>query len=1090
MSYSLDPGLEVQDIVSSLQQLHNGKALEGKPVVMAADICPTIAYLVWHTFSYANIMAEGAIYIDWVAHLDVLSAKDQRFTSLFADKQLLSSFLELPSTATICRSFKPLPKDVSSLQSLTVEAAAQPVVHILHELVSGRAKESTDAINKAVCASDAPGASSTGHDSAPPESSLAEAASGSTSPGHLVVILRSLILLVKLISLLEESTVKDSREVRYAKGALHLALKLCNHDLRKHHAGHCASHAVCYQSQRSASVESEEEQCLAASVVQLVLPFMQQAMTLKKTCLVECCCMLFGLLSKGNAPVYKAVAAELLKPGCLRMLATALNGKKKDVAEPVVNTFYSLMNAEHLSAQQRSYVKKLLTQLHGMRRCSVMLCPVITAAELKQVSGALYAYSKETLQEFVIDSHHSETEVADQLGNLHHVATLLDDLWQSPGTSQAVSHPCQLKLSVSSSCHVTVSLAVSQTTTSCKLQLLVSSSAEVHVEISIPPAQQQPAQLVDSSDDRLVPTCGQTGAAYLCWPTPTAAAWADIVLVVSRVTLLLELMRGRYGRLHSHLPGFASLKQALVKLLCKLLLGHLSNLKLDVHRVFFAVFVSVMHEMKGNAALDDLGSVLMQRFISDSDLLNENSGADSSGRFLEPDGVLAVYDVLERLCSAQAESAPDAAPTLAAAEVLCLLTALKPQCRQLLEGHLAVKAPGQAGFGSCAKIMSRLKSSPARLNVLSCYARIYEVLLGNTTSPGLVLREDLLKAKDKALVPPLLDCIRKAVLEENEPWSDYYCLTMTRVLLRYNQLFLSCRELLSECKGEVAVLVVTLVLKLPSVAGIRQTQLLHACLAFAESLLDSLSDLYDCDIGATPGLARDLVDRMDWVLTASKAPARPSDRPQHLGLHKCTPDKVQTSYLAVLLHVCCYSNSWADFGQRVFPKWVGLWKLALEQHVWVPSSGGQKTVEDLRSKLPHGTLICIKMVADIHETHLIEAQGSLSEETLSDAVLCLLWTLYVSVGALAQLQEDSKAVTKATAQARAAAMLQSRDRGFNRSLHNRGSANAAALAIQETTQALLTNELRQTTFKAELDFLTGIAGMQRFGPCRAAKILA
>lgn len=52
-------------------------------------------------------------------------------------------------------------------------------------------------------------------------------------------------------------------------------------------------------------------------------------------------------------------------------------------------------------------------------------------------------------------------------------------------------------------------------------------------------------------------------------------------------------------------------------------------------------------------------------------------------------------------------------------------------------------------------------------------------------------------------------------------------------------------------KGELAVLLISLVLKLPSVAGICQTQLLHTCLAFAESLLDSLSDLYDCDICAT-----------------------------------------------------------------------------------------------------------------------------------------------------------------------------------------------------------------------------------------------
>jgi len=110
------------------------------------------------------------------------------------------------------------------------------------------------------------------------------------------------------------------------------------------------------------------------------------------------------------------------------------------------------------------------------------------------------------------------------------------------------------------------------------------------------------------------------------------------------------------------------------------------------------------------------------------------------------------------------------------------------------------------------------------------------------------------------------------------------------------------------------------------------------------------------------GMAQDLVDRMDWVLTASKAPARPADRPQHMGLQRCTPGEVQTLYLAVLLHVCCYTNSWAEFGQRAFPKWVGLWKLALEQHVWVPKSGGKKTAEDIRSKLPHGTLIYIKMI--------------------------------------------------------------------------------------------------------------------------------
>ncbi len=53
-------------------------------------------------------------------------------------------------------------------------------------------------------------------------------------------------------------------------------------------------------------------------------------------------------------------------------------------------------------------------------------------------------------------------------------------------------------------------------------------------------------------------------------------------------------------------------------------------------------------------------------------------------------------------------------------------------------------------------------------------------------------------------------------------------------------------------KGELAVLLISLVLKLPSVAGTSQPQLLHTCLEFAESLLDSLSDLHDDNIAATP----------------------------------------------------------------------------------------------------------------------------------------------------------------------------------------------------------------------------------------------
>ena len=294
----------VSEILLLLQRNH--RAAEGKPVLLDVVICPSVTHLVCRTFNQANLIAEGAIYVDWVVHLDTLVLHDECFTKLFSNKQLLSRFLNLGPTETILIDGKPLEifRDTTSFSSLNISSfsdAVQPIIHLLQELVSGRAKESSDLFN-AKC-----------------NRSETHVDVGITSPcGHLVAMLRNATLLLKLASLLEQSKVSSSEEGRFAKVALGLALRLCNGNLERHLAGNCTYPMVCcHPSERSASVESEEEQHLAMKLAQCLLKTLHQAVTSKSAYREESCTLLASLLPESNAPVFKAVAAELLIPGKL-----------------------------------------------------------------------------------------------------------------------------------------------------------------------------------------------------------------------------------------------------------------------------------------------------------------------------------------------------------------------------------------------------------------------------------------------------------------------------------------------------------------------------------------------------------------------------------------------------------------------------------------------------------------------------------------------------------------------------------------------------------------------------------------------------
>ena len=117
------------------------------------------------------------------------------------------------------------------------------------------------------------------------------------------------------------------------------------------------------------------------------------------------------------------------------------------------------------------------------------------------------------------------------------------------------------------------------------------------------------------------------------------------------------------------------------------------------------------------------------------------------------------------------------------------------------------------------------------------------------------------------------------------------------------------------------------------------------------------------------------------------------------------------------------------------------------------------------------------LAACTHRNYLCKTEVAVSEATASAAVLCLLWTLYLAVVALAGLEADSTVVNKAAAQTRATAVQHRR---------NRSQAWARAklslppdsnkLAVQDTHQALLTNQRQSNAFKASAKYHKSIIG--------------
>ena len=257
-------------------------------------------------------------------------------------------------------------------------------------------------------------------------------------------------------------------------------------------------------------------------------------------------------------------------------------------------------------------------------------------------AGAEVAYSSDTLKLAQMMDPRDKEKPLQQLAEMSDVVNLLDNLLvaqypqvqeavpseDSEGTSQVALEACRLKLGVSTTSHVAATIAVSQGTLTCKLQLTVSSVSRVHADVRAPATQQQPAQPpVSPSTAKLLPFGEQPVPAFLSglvWPTPKAASWNEIVVVACRAAMLLQFLQLSAEQLPQ--PATQDLRDALVRLLCQLLLGHLSDLRLHMQEVFYSAFVPVMQELEGNLHDEHgrtrLGMAFMRRLLTDAAVLN------------------------------------------------------------------------------------------------------------------------------------------------------------------------------------------------------------------------------------------------------------------------------------------------------------------------------------------------------------------------------------------------------------------------------------------------------------------------------------
>ena len=277
-------------------------------------------------------------------------------------------------------------------------------------------------------------------------------------------------------------------------------------------------------------------------------------------------------------------------------------------------------------------------------RSGLQACLVLPAADCRfdHAEGLLEYFPAEVMKDRLVKKP-TMKQIKDDVFESHLLSLMLlldvlDRLLtaKSPYVNQAFS--VRFPGQHSSSC---------QTSCQCKLHLTLNALEQVSVSIDI---NRGGAAQTSADAEVLQPitSAQQENAASasawwdLNWPTPTDAEWIIIEQVLGRCILLLKLFS--LPRRKRRFPNECrELKQALLNLACKLLSGHISNLRLDMKRVFQLTFPVVLREMAAQSADNSkdapiwlLGTVLMQRLALDPNILRSGNLGDLGPDFTDP----------------------------------------------------------------------------------------------------------------------------------------------------------------------------------------------------------------------------------------------------------------------------------------------------------------------------------------------------------------------------------------------------------------------------------------------------------------------
>ncbi|KAL3144209.1 hypothetical protein ABBQ32_003989 [Trebouxia sp. C0010 RCD-2024] len=918
---------------------------------------------------------------DWALHSEELCTTDQRFTCLFADKNAAASCLAASPTDL-------LPLDLCTplcyLISANVQSLKLPVqtlLQFLHELTSGRAKATTDRIYSATQAPkqkrriavspNSPVIVSGDKPAGALPSQLAATSSGQC--GHHVALLRSMTLLFKLVSLLDQVTAKDTNRIEEMKKELSWTLDRLAGHLSSHMEG-CKCEAVCVQSERDPCIESEEEQRLSVALVHFILPVMRRAVSRKAPELYQATCLrLLGYLLQQKLPhVAQAVAAELVKPGSLALLLAALDSS---ASISVLEVLRKLVLSDWQPAQQRSATALLLFQMQGATRCSALLCPWVTRAEVLDLPG--HADGTEHLAgftvlfpEFVVTPRLLLTcNTVKQLGdatNASHLAHLADAVDLLDSLLSAAN--LEVEQAVSERPSATAPPASTHASSACHLRMKVH-MADGHVDAWIDATSCNWTQSAIGTQDAQ-PACamGMSGWPHLHWPTPSAAEWASIDLMLGRTMYLYKLLRLRKGARQlpaSRLPMIG----ALLKIACKLLTGHVSNPELDMKHVFqlaFPVFLRELADQSPEESMSNgvchLATLLLRRLTLDPDLMQSGDMQDLCRDYREPEDSMALWTVFTRLGTVSSPLSVRTNLTSAAAgELMYLMTDCTRHSRYWV-------------------LKDTSATTPIRTFARGSLTRQYRSI----------------PAGGRWLAWPHPQVCHGV----QDTWSEAVSLSLTRMLW----LYCHCPQVYQQCEAESLAAVFQVHQKLlhrPVQNAFLQERMLQACLTL-------MLNLFDCPQlqleDRLKGIAECACLTVLHLLSLMAPPAPRQQSPVRLGLPSSSQDSLRDLFLSVLVSACERTSSWQSFREHALEFWVKRWRQDVSASVdHLCSQEWQKegfNIEEAAVELPTGTTTNYVKMMTCAFTDVDASCTGLAEH----ASYALHWSLALLVVKLLQLE--------------------------------------------------------------------------------------